>query len=72
MAKRDNGLLPTLGNFLSSLGSEGRQGIFQQGKDKLGRPYEKKLDTNGFFTKQEKLKDGTLKYTIKDLRNKKK
>ena len=72
MAKRDNGMLPSLGNIFSSIGGGNRQGIFQQGHDKKGRPFEKKLDDNGIYTKQEILKDGTPKLTIKDLRNKKK
>jgi len=42
-----------------------RQGFFKQGYDKLGRPYEKKLDDNGLYTKKEILKDGTKKLTIK-------
>lgn len=69
MAKNNKDHLPSLKNLFSSFS---RQGFFQQGEDKLGRPFEKKWDDNGFYTKQEKLKDGTMKYTIKDLRNKKK
>jgi hypothetical protein len=69
MAKDSKDHLLSLKNFFSS---PSRKGFFQQGEDKLGRPFEKKWDDNGFYTKQEKLKDGTMKYTIKDLRNKKK
>ena len=42
-----------------------REGVFKQGYDKLGRPYEKKLDTDGLYSKQEILKDGTCKLTLK-------
>jgi hypothetical protein len=42
-----------------------REGFFKEGHDKLGRPYEKKLDENGLYTKKEILKDGTRKLTIK-------
>lgn len=42
-----------------------REGYFKQGFDKLGRPYEKKQDTTGLYSKREILKDGTLKMTIK-------
>lgn len=45
-----------------------RRGIFEQGYDKLGRPYQKKLDDNGIYTKEEILKDGTPKLTIKKMR----
>ncbi len=45
-----------------------RKGIFEQGHDKLGRPYEKKLDNNGIYTKKEILKDGTRKLTIKEVK----
>ena len=62
MAKKGNELIP-FGS--SDLFNGERQGVFQQGFDKLGRPYEKKLDNNGVFTKQEKLKSGDMKYTIK-------
>ena len=66
MAKKDKNSLPAI------FGSIARKGFFEQGKDKLGRTFEKKLDDNGFYTKHEELKDGTMKYTLKDLRNKKK
>ena len=42
-----------------------RTGVFEEGRDKLGRPYEKKYDDNGVYTKKEILKDGTKKLTIK-------
>ena len=45
--------------------SEEREGYFKEGYDKLGRPYEKKLDIKGVYTKKEILKDGTQKLTIK-------
>lgn len=54
----------SLANILTS----DRKGIFEQGHDKLGRPYEKKLDNNGFYTKKEILKDGTPKLTIKKMK----
>lgn len=58
----DNGL------SLSNLLNGERKGIFEQGRDKLGRPYQKKLDDNGFYTKEEILKDGTPKLTIKKMK----
>ena len=42
-----------------------RKGTFEQGRDKLDRPYQKKFDDNGLYTKEEILKDGTRKLTIK-------
>ncbi len=42
-----------------------RRGFFEEGTDKLGRPFEKKLDEDGLYTKKEILKDGTRKLTIK-------
>ena len=42
-----------------------RKGKIDQGFDKLGRPYRKIEDENGLFTKQEILKDGTEKLTVK-------
>lgn len=45
-----------------------RKGIFEQGHDKLGRPFQKKLDDIGFYTKEEILKDGTPKLTIKKMK----
>ena len=35
-----------------------RRGIFEEGTDGLGRPYEKKLDDKGVFTKKLELKSG--------------
>ena len=61
----DNELSPA--NILTG----NRKGIFEQGHDKLGRPYQKKLDDKGFYTKEEILKDGTPKLTIKKLKKKK-
>lgn len=52
-----------LGNVLSN-----RKGIFETGHDKLGRPFEKKLDDKGLYTKEEILKDGTPKLTIKQMK----
>lgn len=42
-----------------------REGYFKQGYDKLGRPYEKKMDSSGLYSKTEVLKDGTQKITLK-------
>ena len=42
-----------------------RRGWFEEGTDKLGRSFEKKLDEDGLYTKEEILKDGTRKLTIK-------
>lgn len=42
-----------------------REGYFKEGRDKLGRPYEKKMDSNGLYSKKEILKDGTQKLTLK-------
>ncbi len=62
MAKKGNELIPS---GSSDLFNGERQGFFQQGRDKLDRPYEKKWDNNGVYTKQEELKSGEMKYTIK-------
>lgn len=48
-----------------------RKGIFEQGHDKLGRPYQKKFDDKGFYTKEEILKDGTPKLTVKQMKKQK-
>lgn len=75
MSKKKNSIVPLPDGSEKSINdilNGERQGIFKQGKDKLGRPYEKKMDDNGFYTKTETLKDGTPKITIKDLRKKKK
>lgn len=53
---------------LTGLISGERKGVFAQGYDKLGRPYQKKLDDKGVYTKEEVLKDGTPKLTIKILK----
>lgn len=45
-----------------------RKGIFEQGYDKLGRLYQKKLDNWGFYSKEEILKDDTPKLTIKKMK----
>lgn len=71
MGKKKNDIVPITSTIANIFQGE-RQGMFKQGKDKLGRPYEKKLDTNGLYTKTEVLKDGTRKITIKDLSGKKK
>lgn len=62
----DNGL--SLTDILTS----SRKGIFEEGHDKLGRPYQKKLDDNGIYTKEERLKDGTPKLTIKKMKKRNK
>ncbi len=56
------------GFSLANLFNGERKGIFEQGRDKLGRPYQKKLDDNGVYTKEEILKDGTPKLTIKKMK----
>lgn len=61
MGKEDNNLIAPNSSILPQT----RKGYFEQGYDKLGRPYEKKLDDTGLYTKQEILKDGTKKLTIK-------
>ena len=48
--------------LLENLLTGERKGTFEQGHDKLGRPYQ-----NGFYTKEEILKDGTAKLTIKKI-----
>ena len=59
-----SGSLPPLTELISGE----RKGVFEQGHDKLGRPYQKKLDDKGVYTKEEVLKDGTPKLTIKILK----
>lgn len=64
-------LVPSVPDSLSPLTgliSGERKGVFEQGYDKLGRPYQKKLDDKGVYTKEEVLKDGTPKLTIKILK----
>lgn len=71
MGKKKNSIVPsTSGNvsLADELLSGKRKGIFEQGYDKLGRPYQKKLDDKGFYTKEETLKDGTPKLTIKKMK----
>jgi len=51
-------------NKIAAIPTE-REGYFKQGHDKLGRPYEKKLDNDGIYTKTEVLKTGQRKITIK-------
>lgn len=70
-SKKKNSLVPSASGglpLLSGLISGERKGIFEQGYDKLGRPYQKKLDDQGFYTKEEILKDGTPKLTIKKMK----
>lgn len=66
-AKKGSLVPSAFGSLSPSTGliSGERRGIFEQGYDKLGRPYQKKLDDKGVYTKEEVLKDGTSKLTIK-------
>lgn len=69
--KKGSSLVPSAPGSLSPLTglvSGERKGVFEQGHDKLGRPYQKKLDDKGVYTKEEVLKDGTPKLTIKILK----
>lgn len=71
MGKKKNSIVPSKSGNESpfmELNSGERKGVFEQGYDKLGRPYQKKLDDKGFYTKEEILKDGTPKITIKKLK----
>lgn len=66
--EKEDSLVPSASGSLSPLTgliSGERKGVFEQGYDKLGRPYQKKLDDKGVYTKEEVLKDGTRKLTIK-------
>lgn len=63
--KKDNLLTPHSNESFSVTLPHTRKGFFEEGFDKLGRPYEKKLDDTGLYTKKEILKDGTKKLTIK-------
>lgn len=64
-SKKD-GLVPIKSDDLfSGVIPQKRRGVFEDGTDKLGRPYEKKYDEDGVYTKKEILKDGTKKLTIK-------
>ena len=65
MSEKNEDLVPFDG--LDDLLNGEREGYFKSGHDKLGRPYEKKLDANNIYTKKEILKDGTPKLTIKYL-----
>ena len=56
-------LIPVMKDLISMSGK--RRGIFEQGFDKKGRPFEKKIDTNGIYTKVERLLSGEKKFTIK-------
>ena len=70
-AKKGSSLVPSAPGSLSPLTglvSGERKGVFEQGHDKLGRPYQKKLDDKAVYTKEEVLKDGTPKLTIKILK----
>ncbi len=74
MGKRKNEVVSTTTDnelSLTDILTGARKGIFEQGYDKLGRYYQKKLDDNGFYTKEERLKDGTPKLTIKKMKKKK-
>ncbi len=70
MGKKKNSIVSLASDSVSlgELISGERKGIFEQGYDKLGRPYQKKLDDKGFYTKEEILKDGTPKLTIKKMK----
>ncbi len=63
--KRKNTIVPVEPMTPSEIIPAEREGLFKEGYDKLGRPYEKKLDKDGVYTKKEILKDGTRKLTIK-------
>lgn len=64
--KKKNEIMSTgSGNLFPSILPQKRRGWFEEGIDKLGRPFEKKLDEDGLYTKKEILKDGTRKLTIK-------
>ncbi len=57
-------IITSFGELLTVFNGESH-GYYQQGRDKLNRPYEKRLDSNGNFSKREMLKDGSMKYTFK-------
>lgn len=68
MGKKKNEIVPSASDnvqLVNELISGARKGVFEQGYDKLGRPFQKKLDDKGIYTKEELLKDGTAKLTIK-------
>lgn len=71
MGKKKNSIVLSISNnvpLADELISGVRKGVFEQGYDKLGRPYQKKLDDKGIYTKEEILKDGTPKLTIKKMK----
>lgn len=71
MEKRKNEIASTTTDnelSLESILPGEREGTFKQGYDKLGRPYQVKIDKNGIYTKEERLKDGTPKLTIKKMK----
>lgn len=71
MSKKKNDIVISTQNNIpsfSQLNFGERKGKFEQGYDKLGRPYQKKLDDKGLYTKEEILKDGTPKVTIKKMK----
>ncbi len=43
-----------------------KEGKFEEGYDKLGRPYEKKTYSDGYSVKKELLKNGKRKITFKE------
>lgn len=63
--KKKNEIVPSNSNSFPDVLPKKRRGWFEKGTDKLGRPFEKKLDEDGLYTKKEILKDGTRKLTIK-------
>ena len=63
--KKKNEIVPSNSNSFPDVLPKKRRGWFEEGTDKLGRPFEKKLDEEGIYTKKEILKDGTRKLTIK-------
>lgn len=63
--KNSNELAPLASESQMPIIPAEREGYFKQGYDKCGRPYEKKQDNNGLYSKREILKDGTQKLTIK-------
>lgn len=60
--KKQNKIVPITNNSVPSL--QEREGYFKEGFDKLGRKYEKKIDTNGVTTKVTQLKNGKTNYSI--------
>lgn len=64
MKKKNDELVP-IDSFFTDIDINGRRGVFEEGIDGMGHPYEKKYDENGLYTKKEILKDGTKKITMK-------